>query len=111
MEHARALFVYVTCPDLELARKISQAVVNERLAACTNILPQMESHYRWQGKVETSQEVVLIIKTTPHHYAAIEERVRALHSYDLPCILALPISKGLPEYLTWIEAETSSGSS
>lgn len=102
-----AVLIYVTCPDIQLARAISKALIEEKLAACTNIFPQMESHYRWQGQLRHDNETVLLIKSTLSLYAAIEERVRALHSYEVPCILALTPQRGWRGYLDWIKTEVS----
>lgn len=103
----KATLIYVTCPDIGMARKISIALIEEKLAACTNILPQMESHYRWKGRVHQDNEVVLIVKSAASKFSTIAERIRALHSYEIPCVLALPIEKGSPEYLNWIKSEVS----
>lgn len=101
--------VYVTCPDRGLARAIAQALVDERLAACVNLLPGMESCYRWQGAVETAEEVVLIAKTRADRADAVVARVRALHRATVPCAIVLPIVGGNPDFLTWMRTETSDG--
>ena len=98
-----ALVVFSTFPDAETARKIGRALVEEKLAACVNLLPRIESIYRWQGKIETSEEVLALIKTTIGKYQQLEQRIRALHSYEVPEIIALRPHDGLPEYLNWIE--------
>jgi periplasmic divalent cation tolerance protein len=102
-----AIFVYVTAPDLDTADRIGTALVEERLAACANLLPGMRSIYRWQGAVERADETVLLLKTQRSRFDALESRVRALHPYDTPCIVALPIAQGSAPYLDWIESETS----
>lgn len=94
---------YVTCPDQEVARKISHTLLQEGLVACTNILPGMESIYWWEGKIETSQEVVLILKATTVQSARIIARVESLHPYNTPCILSLPIENGSEAYVRWLK--------
>ena len=96
-----------TCGSLDEARKIAQALVESRLCACTNILPGMESVYRWQGKVERAQECLLLIKTRASLAAQVQEAISGLHSYDTPEVVVLPLNGGLPRYLDWIAAETS----
>jgi periplasmic divalent cation tolerance protein len=100
------LFAYITLSSEEEARRIGTVLVEERLAACVNILSQMESHYWWDGKLETSHEVVLIAKTTSPLKEALQRRVLSLHSYSCPCVVFLPISGGNPDYLEWIARET-----
>lgn len=100
-------FCWVTCRDRAEARAIGEALVGERLAACANILPIMESIYRWKGAVETADEAVLILKTREALVPRLTARVRALHSYECPCVVALPITDGNPSYLAWIETETA----
>ena len=101
-----AILVYVTCPDAAVAESIGRTAVDERLAACANLLPGMRSIYRWQGRVESAEEIVLILKSTRDCWIALEGRVRALHPYTVPCIVALPITAGSAPFLAWIEAET-----
>ena len=100
------LFGYITVRDAAEARRIGQILVSERLAACVNILPGMESHYWWQGKMESAQEAVLIAKTRADLRDALLERVRALHEAETPCVVFLPIAGGNPDYLDWIRGET-----
>lgn len=90
------------------ARKIARHLVEHKLAACVNIVPQIESIYRWQGKVESSREWLLLIKTTEEKFAAVREAIAELHSYDLPECIAISIEDGSPEYLRWI-AESGNG--
>jgi periplasmic divalent cation tolerance protein len=78
-------------------------LVEEKRVACGNLMPGVESIYRWQGKTETSSEVVVIFKTTAERYAELETRIRELHSYEVPEILAMPVGAGLPAYLQWVE--------
>lgn len=104
-----SVFVYVTTATIEQARAIGRRLVEDRLAACANVLPGMESIYRWQGAIETAQESVLILKTRAALVDQLAARVRQLHTYDCPCVVALPILAGNPAYLRWIEAETTGG--
>ncbi|HUT97792.1 MAG TPA: divalent-cation tolerance protein CutA [bacterium] len=99
-------FIYITCADAAQAEKIARALVEERLAACANILPGVRSIYRWKGNIEEAEEVALIAKTRAGLVDALTERVKALHSYEVPCIVALPITGGNREFLAWIEEET-----
>jgi periplasmic divalent cation tolerance protein len=101
------IFAYVTCADEEEARRIGRALIEERLAACANVLGGVVSIYRWQGAVQEDRETVLIFKTSAALAAQAAERVKALHSYDLPCIVTLPISGGNPAFLAWIAAQVS----
>ena len=100
------LLVITNCPDEQSANTIALAVVEAKLAACVNILPRVQSVYRWQGKVESASEIPLFFKSTAASYPALETRIRQLHPYELPEIIALPISHGLPAYLNWVAAET-----
>lgn len=95
--------VLTTCPDAAVAERIARTLVEERLAACVNILPPMQSIYRWKTQVETASEQLLIIKTRRRDYSLVERRIRELHSYELPEVIAVPIAAGLPQYLAWIE--------
>jgi periplasmic divalent cation tolerance protein len=103
----RAISVYVVTADMAEAERIAEALVAERLAACVNILGAVRSVYRWQGAVERADEVAMIAKTTETLFDALSARVRALHSYDTPAIVAWPIVAGDAAYLDWIVAETS----
>jgi periplasmic divalent cation tolerance protein len=100
------LLVLTNCPDEEVANTIALAVVEARLAACVNILPRVQSIYRWQGRVESATEIPLIIKSTATSYPALEALIRERHPYDVPEIIALPVTQGLPAYLNWVEAQT-----
>lgn len=100
------VFAYVTASSPEEARRIGRVLVEERLAACVNILPGMISIYRWQGAVETAEETVLIAKTRAELFEALSARVKALHSYEVPCVVELRLGRGNPDYLGWLEAET-----
>ena len=99
------LLVITNCPDESCANAIALALVEERLAACVNILPRVQSVYRWQGAVESASEIPLLIKTSAERYPALEAAIRARHPYDVPEIIALPLSQGLPAYLNWVAAE------
>ncbi len=100
------IMVYITTPDLDVARRIARTLVEERLAACANILPGVESFYRWQGAVQHDQEVALIVKTRAALLEALMERVVALHPYEVPCVVALPLNQGHEPFLRWIDAAT-----
>ena len=98
--------VYMTASSAEEAATIGQRLVEERLAACVNILGKMTSIYRWQGEVTSDDEVAFIAKTRADLIAPLVSRVQELHSYDCPCVVALPIESGSLEFLNWIESET-----
>ena len=100
------MLVLTTCPDEEAANAIALAVVEARLAACVNILPRVQSIYRWQGRIESATEIPLLIKSTAASYPALEQAIRTLHPYEIPEIVALPITAGLPAYLNWVAEET-----
>lgn len=102
----QALLVLTNLPDVEQARALAQTLVERRLAACVNIMPAVQSIYRWQGVVEQASEVSLMIKSTQARYAELEAVIVAAHPYDVPEVIALPIAAGLPAYLNWIVAET-----
>ncbi|HET7206719.1 MAG TPA: divalent-cation tolerance protein CutA [Terriglobales bacterium] len=95
--------VLTTSGSQEEARKISQALVDRRLAACVNIVPQVESIYRWQGKMESSTEWLMIIKTTEAKFAAVRDAISKLHSYELPECIMVNVESGSAAYLEWIE--------
>ena len=100
------LIVITNCPDEETANHIALAVVEARLAACVNILPGLRSIYRWQDRVETADEVLLLVKTSADAYPALQDRLRELHPYELPELLAVESTSGLPAYLQWVTDET-----
>lgn len=102
----RYLLVYVTAPDAACAKTLSRTVVEERLAACSNLLEGMHSIYHWQDKIVESTEVVCLFKTTRERSADLMARIRALHPYEVPCIVALPIQAGFTPFLEWIDTET-----
>jgi len=103
------LFAYITTPSMEEARRLGKILVAERLAACVNLLPGMESHYWWQGKMESAQETVLIAKTRAGLKNDLLDRVRDLHPAETPCVVFLPVAGGNPGYLDWIAEETQEG--
>ncbi|AMK75680.1 MULTISPECIES: divalent-cation tolerance protein CutA [Methylomonas] len=96
--------ILCTCPDVEVADKLSRELVSRKLAACVNILPGVRSIYEWQGEVETAQEHLLLIKSHQDRYAAIEATLKSLHPYQLPEIIAVAIERGSPDYLKWIDS-------
>lgn len=101
------LLAITTLPDTASAQALAARLVELRVAACVNVLAPCRSVYRWQGKVENTEEVPLLIKTTAARYADLEAAIRAAHPYDLPEIVALPVTRGLPDYLAWVAAETA----
>lgn len=98
------LVVLTTWPDAEKARAAARVLVEEKLAACANLVPGVESIYRWEGKVETSSEVLVVLKTTIARYQMLETRILELHSYEVPEIVCLRATDGLPRYLRWVES-------
>ena len=102
-----AAFVYVTLGDRDAALRLGRELVEARLAACANVIDGMRSLYWWQGAVEEADEAVLILKTRRALVEALTEKVRALHDYDCPCVVALPVVGGNPDFLDWIAAETA----
>ncbi len=98
--------IYITAKDAKQAAVIGEALVAERLVACVNILGNMKSIYRWKGTIERDDEVVIIAKTRESLVDSIVNRVKQLHSYEVPCIVAMPITGGNPDYIRWILDET-----
>lgn len=94
--------IFTNFGDAETARKAARALVEEKLAACANIIPQIESIYHWKGKIESGAEAMVIFKTTREKYPAFEQRLRELHPYEVPEIVAIEIAAGLPAYLDWV---------
>jgi periplasmic divalent cation tolerance protein len=101
------LIVFVTAGSGEEASRIAQSLVSEHLAACVNIVAGVESIYWWEGKVTRDSEVLLIIKTTDERYKELEDRVKQLHSYSTPEVIAYPIERGSPDYLSWLRQNTT----
>jgi periplasmic divalent cation tolerance protein len=102
-----ALVVLVTTPTAEKAAEIARAVVDERLAACGNVVPGLRSIYRWQGQVQDDAEVLLLLKTTGARFEALRDRVLALHPYEVPEVIAVRVEAGSAAYLAWIAGETA----
>ena len=100
------LLAVVNFPDEDSANTLAIDLIEARLAACVNILPRVQSIYRWEGKVESSTEIPLFIKSTAAAYPALEKAIRERHPYQVPEIIALPVTRGLPDYLNWVVAET-----
>src|SRR5210317_2439205 len=100
-------FIYMTVGSKEEARKIGKELVTARLAACVNILDNMNSFYLWEGEIQDDREVVMIAKTTEERIPELIEKVRSMHSYDCPCIVSLPVAGGYQPFLDWI-ADSSS---
>lgn len=98
--------VFSTCPTQQSAEEMAQHLIELRLAACVNILPNLKSIYRWQGNIETATEFLMIIKTSSDNYQKLEEVLRKIHPYNTPEIIALPISQALPDYLQWVVNNT-----
>ena len=105
------IVVYVTVGSTDEGKKLAHALVEERLAACVNRIGSVKSVYRWEGKVEQSEEELLIIKTRSELFTALAKKVRQLHSYAVPEIIALPIIDGSEAYLGWLDEQVSGGSS
>jgi periplasmic divalent cation tolerance protein len=94
--------IFCTCPDKDTAEKIASLLVENNVAACVNIVPNITSIYRWQGQLERAEEVLLLIKARQDTYAALETLIKTHHPYQLPEIIAVAIERGLPDYLNWI---------
>ena len=100
------VMIYTTYPSLVEAERIGKAVLERRLAACVNILAPCRSVYRWKGAIQHDEEHPMLIKTTPERYQALQQALREGHPYELPEIIAVPVERGLPEYLQWVADET-----
>jgi periplasmic divalent cation tolerance protein len=100
--------IYITVGNMDEARKIGRTLVEERLAACVNMIDAMASLYWWEGEIQEDREVILLAKTTGELVSPLIERVKSLHSYECPCIVSLPILEGNRAFLDWIEAEVRS---
>jgi periplasmic divalent cation tolerance protein len=99
-----ALLVFCGCPNQAEATQLAHTIVGDGVAACVTIVPGIESVYRWQGKIETAQEVLLLIKTTRVQFPALRDLIVRLHSYDTPELMAVPVTDGLAKYLSWLGA-------
>ncbi|HEU5396989.1 MAG TPA: divalent-cation tolerance protein CutA [Verrucomicrobiae bacterium] len=102
---AGTFIVLVTAPDLKVARRLAKAALAERLIACANLVPSVESHYRWRGKIESAREILLLMKCTRANLRKLEALVLALHPYDTPEFLVLPLTAGSQKYLAWLRAD------
>ena len=98
----QVLLALSTFPDAETARRIAQQLVTERLAACANLTPAVESIYRWEGKVEQAEETLVLFKTTRARFPALQAKLKSLHPYDVPELIAVEVQDGLPDYLRWV---------
>jgi len=105
-EMTKFISIYVTVKDKEEAEKIANILVDEKLAACVNIIPNIVSIYNWKGVRERSEEVSMFIKTKNALFKDVAKRIKSVHSYDVPCIVSLPIIEGDKDYLKWLEDET-----
>ena len=105
----RTLLVITNLPDRAAAERLADALIDQRLAACVNILAPCRSVYRWKDVLQHDEEHPLLVKTTAERYPALEAAIRASHPYELPEIIAVPIEHGLPGYLAWVAAETKTG--
>ncbi|MBN9697412.1 MAG: divalent-cation tolerance protein CutA [Zoogloea sp.] len=101
------LLVLTNLPDADSAGRVARLLIEQRLAACVNVLAPCTSVYRWQGALETASELPLLIKTTRAAYPALQATLREAHPYELPEIVAIPVQEGLPDYLAWVAAETA----
>jgi len=103
----QVLLVLTNLPDAESAHSLARGLVEARLAACVNLMPGVQSVYRWQGEIEHASEITLLIKTTHKHYAQLQQAIISHHPYELPEVIALPISNGYASYLRWVATETA----
>lgn len=101
-EQPAFLLVFTTCPDAISAERVALAVLQAQAAACVNILPPATSLYWWKGQIERASEPMLVIKTRADAYPRLEEAIRAVHPYELPEVIAVPVAEGLPAYLAWV---------
>ena len=101
----KPIFVYITCKNSEEALAIGKAIVQEQLAACANVLPQMKSIYMWEGELQMEEEAVLVLKSHAALFQELASHVKALHSYTTPAILSLPIVDGDQDYIEWMAGE------
>jgi len=101
------IVILCACGDETEALRVANALIDDRLAACVNALPAMQSVYRWKGSIETAREVLLLIKTTGDRFPALRDRILELHSYETPEIIALPIVAGAEKYLAWLREQVS----
>ncbi len=105
----KPLLIYITARDKKQAKRIGRKLVEERLAACANISGGIDSFYFWEGRLRRDHEAVLIVKTSHGLLNRLIKRVKSLHSYSVPCIVALPVIGGNPDFLAWVRKETAAG--
>lgn len=99
--------VFVSCASRDEAKSLVDSLLNDQIIACAQILPAIESFYRWQGQIESANEVLLLLKTQQVHFKAIVKTIKKVHSYETPEVIAVPVVAGLPEYLSWIDDEVN----
>lgn len=104
-DHDGAIIVLCACPNQEIAEQIASSLVEQRLAACVNIIPGVQSVYRWQGKIARDDELLLVSKTTASMFDQLSAHIVDLHPYELPEVIAVSIERGISEYLQWIEEQ------
>ena len=100
------MLVLSTLPNADAAAELAWSLVNERLAACANVFPALRSIYKWQGKIQDENEVLVLFKTRQEHYEALKQRILELHPYEVPEVLAIPVERGYAAYLDWLAKET-----
>jgi len=103
--------IWINCPNQEIAKRISDALIASRRVACANIFPAIESSYHWKGRIESDTEVPLVVKTRKEYFAQVAEEVRKLHPYETPSIIGMTVKKVNDEYLEWVYSETERSSS
>jgi periplasmic divalent cation tolerance protein len=106
-DESTTLVVFTNLPERESALRLAADLVERRLAACVNVLPGCTSVYRWRGRIEQAEEVPVLIKARSGRYAELEAAIRSAHPYELPEILAVPVARGLPEYVEWVCEQTA----
>jgi periplasmic divalent cation tolerance protein len=104
----QVLVILVTVVNRKEAVRIGEEMVSAKLAACANIIPRIQSIYRWKGKVVNAQEALLILKSTRPRYRALEKAIKAMHTYETPEIIGLPVKEGLDQYIGWVRSQTHS---
>ena len=110
MTEPQCIVVLCTCPEGDTAERLARALVDERLAACVNRLPGIVSTFSWQGRVEEEPETLLLVKSTMARLEALQERIKALHPYELPEVVAVPVVGGLDGYLDWVRSSVAGAS-
>ena len=107
MKNDKIILILASVPDKQTANNLASMLVQERLAACVNIMPEVISYYRWEGKINTDSELLLLIKTQSSKFEPVKEYILKKHPYDLPEIIAIPLTDGFSGYLDWVKKETS----